>query len=107
MAASAELTRAVRNALARADAEHRRAERTAEIAERHELQLRTEPLPLREFHLKLATMHRQVERQHLAAAAIHASQANRLRALADAHEQHSLPRFMASVAEVANTDAPL
>jgi hypothetical protein len=105
MAASAEFARALRNALVRADAERHRAERTAEIAERHEQQLLSDPSPLQDFHLRMATMHRQVERQHRAAAAIHASHANRLRTVADAHgQQPQLPRFMASVAEVAHAD---
>jgi len=105
MAGSAEVVRALRNALARADAELRRAERTAEIAERHEQQLLTDPPPLQEFHLRMATTHRQVERQHRAASAMHATHANRLRASAEAGGQHHpLPRFMASVAEVANAD---
>jgi GAF domain-containing protein len=104
MAASAEVPRALRDALARADAERWRAERTAEIAERHERQLLTDPLSLQEFHLRMARMHRQAERQHLAATAIHVSHANRLRTWADAHGQHPLPRFMASVAEVAHAD---
>jgi GAF domain-containing protein len=105
MAASAEFAPALRNALARAEAERHRAERTAEIAERHEQQLLTDPAPLQDFHLRMATMHRQVERQHRAAAAIHASHANRLRTMTDAHgQQPQLPRFMASVAEVAHAD---
>jgi hypothetical protein len=105
MAASAEFARALRNALVRADAERHRAERTAEIAERHEQQLLTDPSPLQDFHLRMATMHRQVERQHRAAAAIHASHANRLRTMAGARgQQPQLPRFMASVAEVAHAD---
>jgi GAF domain-containing protein len=104
MSASAEATRVLRNALARAEAERLRAERTAEIAERHEQRLLTDPVPLQEFHLRMATMHRQVQRQHLAAAAIHTSHADRLRTWADAHEQQPLPKFMASVAEVAHAD---
>src|SRR4029078_7069752 len=106
----AEVVRALRNALARADAELRRAERTAEIAERHEQQLLTDPPPLQEVPLRIATKHRHVER-HLrlappprkeerhtrAAAAMHAPHATRLRASAEAGGQHHpLPRFMAS-----------
>jgi hypothetical protein len=105
MAASAESVRALRTAFARADAERRRAERAGTIAERHEQQLLTDPSPLQEFHLRMATMHRQVERQHLAAAAMHASHASRLQKVADADElHHQLPRFMAAVAEVAHAD---
>jgi hypothetical protein len=106
MVASAEVGRALRNAVARAEAESRRAERTAEIAERHEQQLLTDPPTLQEFHLRMATMHRQVERQHRAAAAMHATHASRLRSSAEAGAQHDdpLPRFMASVAEVAHAD---
>ena len=61
---------------------------------------------MREFHLKLATTHRQVQRQHLAAAAMHTAHANRLRAWIDTPQRHhALPRFMASVADVADADA--
>jgi hypothetical protein len=106
MTAPAEITRALRNALARADLERRRAERTAEIAERHEQQMLTDPPLLREFHLRMANTHRQVQRQHLAAATMHSSHADRLRIWVDTRERHrALPRFMASVAEAAEADS--
>ncbi|GHJ43281.1 hypothetical protein Cs7R123_06230 [Catellatospora sp. TT07R-123] len=106
MTASAEANRALHKALARAEAERQRAERAADIAERHEGLLLTDPSLLREFHLKMATMHRQVQRLHDAAAAMHTSHANRLRVLTDTPERHhTLPRFMTSVAEAANADS--
>ncbi len=67
---------------ARADDERLRAARTAKIAERHETSIVGEPF-LRAFHLRMATIHRQVQRQHLAAAALHAARADRLRAWLD------------------------
>lgn len=92
----------MQNALARVDVERRRAERAAVIAERHERQLLTDTPGLREFHLKMATMHRRVQRQHLAAAAMHAAHARRLRTWIGTPQRHNaLPRFMASVAGAA------
>lgn len=106
MTASAEVTGALRIALARAAVERQRAERATEIAERHERLLLTDPKSLRDFHFKMATMHRQVQRQHAAAAAMHTAHANRLRVLAETPERHhTLPRFMVSVAEAANADS--
>lgn len=106
MTLPAEATRAMRNAQARADIERWRAERAAEIAERHERQLLTDPPVLRAFHLKMATTHRQVQRQHLAALAIHTAHARRLRVWIDTPQRHhALPRFMASVADAAGADS--
>jgi len=103
MTAPREVMRALRNALARAEVDRGRAERTAEIAERHEQQLLTAVPRLREYHRRMAAMHRQVQRQHAAAAAMHAAHAERLRVLADNPDRHhALPRFMASVAEAAH-----
>ncbi len=62
----------------RADDERRRAARTAEIAERHEEWVDGEPFLLA-FHSRMATIHRQVQRQHLAAAALHTALADRVR----------------------------
>jgi hypothetical protein len=67
---------------ARADAERRRAVRTAKIAERHERSVGAEPF-LEAFHLRMATIHRQVQRQHLAAAALHAARADLVRVWRD------------------------
>lgn len=106
MTVPAEATRALRNAIARAEAERRRAERAGEIVERHERQLLTDPSVLREFHRKMATTHRQVQRQHLAAVAMHVAHAQRLRVWIDTPQRHhALPRFMASVADVADADS--
>ena len=106
MTVPAEATRALRNAVARADTEHRRAVRAAEIADRHEHQLLTDPPMLREFHLRMATTHRQVQRQHLAAAAMHTAHARRLRVWINTPQRrHVLPRFMASVADAADADS--
>lgn len=106
MTLPAEATRALRNAEARGDAERRRAERAAEIAERHERQVLTDPPVLRAFHLRMATTHRQVQHQHLAAVAMHAAHARRLRVWIDTPQRHhALPRFMASVADAAGADS--
>jgi hypothetical protein len=103
MTAPREVMRALRNALARAEVERGRAERAAEIAERHERQLLTAVPRLREYHRRLASMHWQVERQHAAAAAMHAAHGQRLRLLADNPDRHhALPGFMVSVAEAAH-----
>jgi hypothetical protein len=64
------------HARSRADDERRRAARTAQIAARHEQGVEGEP-SLQAFHLRMAAIHRQVQRQHLAAAAIHAVHADR------------------------------
>jgi hypothetical protein len=54
----------------------------------------------------MATTHRQVQRQHLAAVAMHSAHAARLQAWADTPaRQTALPRFMGSVAEVAQADS--
>jgi transcriptional regulator with GAF, ATPase, and Fis domain len=66
-------------ALVRAADERRRAARTAEIAERHEVRAEGEPF-LRALHQRMAALHRQVQRQHLAAAALHAFRADAARA---------------------------
>ncbi len=101
-----EATHALRNAVTRVEAERRRAARAPEIAERHERQLRTDPPTLREFHRKMATTHRRVQDQHLAAAAMHAAHAHRLRVWIDTPQRHhTLPRFMASVADAADADS--
>jgi hypothetical protein len=98
--------RALQAAVARVDIEHQRAERAAKIAERHERQHLTDLPVLREFHLKMATTHRRVQRQHLAAAAMHAAHAHRLRTWIDTPQRHhALPRFMASVADAAEADS--
>jgi hypothetical protein len=86
-------------ALRRVAIEHQRAARAAEIAQRHERLLPADPAPLDEFHQKMARMHRNAERRHLAAARMHASFADRLnRWVEDADPQRALPRFMATVA---------
>jgi len=86
-------------ALRRVAIEHQRAARAAEIAERHERQLSTDPASLNAFHQKMARMHRHAERRHLAAARMHASFADRLhRWVEEADPQRALPRFMATVA---------
>lgn len=105
MTAPGEINHSLRDALVRAVLDRRRAARAAEIAERHEQQMLTDPPVLYEFHLRLAAMHRQVQRQHLAAARIHASHAVRLQFWVDSTERHSaMPRFMGSVAEAAEAD---
>jgi hypothetical protein len=106
MTLPARATRALLNAMARVEAERLRAKRAAEIAERHEGQLPTDPPMLRAFHLKMATTHRQVQRQHLAAAAMHAAHVHRLRIWIDTPQRHHmLPPFMAGVADAADADS--
>jgi hypothetical protein len=94
-----EAGRELDQALRRVAIEHQRAARAAEIAQRHERRTAADPDSLRAFHLRMAQMHRQAERQHLAAARMHAAHADRLRRWA-AYGDHerALPRFMATVA---------
>jgi GAF domain len=68
----------LREALAQSAIEQRRADRAARVAARHEAAADESP-QLREFHLRMAGVHRQVERRHRAAAAVHHSFAERLR----------------------------
>jgi hypothetical protein len=106
MTLPAEAIRALQNAVTRADIERRRAERAAGIAERHERQCLTGTPVLRGLHLEMAATHRQVQRKHLAAAAMHAAHAQRLRAWVDTPQRHqALPRFMAGVADAAEADS--
>ena len=66
-------------ALLNAAVEHRRAERAAEIAVRHETRMATAAEGMRAFHGRMASMHRHVEQQHRTAARIHSAHADRLR----------------------------
>jgi len=69
----------LREALAQSAVEQRRADRAAEVAARHEAAAQESTPQLREFHLRMAAVHRQVERRHRATAAVHRSFAERLR----------------------------
>jgi len=99
----------LRDALAQSAIEQRRAVRAGEVAARHEEAADESPPQLREFHLRMAATHRQVERRHRTAAAVQRSFAERLRtwcaALAppEAAPRLSLtPIFLAAVADSAD-----
>ena len=100
----------LREALARSALEQRRADRAAEVAARHEDAADECPPRLREFHLRMAAVHRQVERRHRAAAAVHRSFAERLRVWGDAAVAPPggapplalTPLFLAAVADSAD-----
>jgi hypothetical protein len=100
----------LREALAQSAVEGRRADRAAEVAARHEEAARESSPQLREFHLRMAAVHRQVERRHRTAAAVHRSFAERLRTWSVAVEPPDLappplvltPMFLAAVADSAD-----
>jgi hypothetical protein len=69
----------LRDALTQSALEQRRADRAAEVAVRHEDAAQECSPQLRDFHLRMAAVHRQVEGRHRAAAALHLSFAERLR----------------------------
>ncbi len=99
----------LREALAQSAKEQRRAERAARVAVRHEKALDECAAQLREFHLRMAEVHRQVERRHLAAAAVHRSFAERVRvwcaAIAPPEDAPPLvltPMILAAVADAAD-----
>ena len=99
----------LREALAQSAVEQRRADRAAEVAARHEHAAEESTPHLREFHLRMAAVHRQVERRHRAAAAVHRSFAERLRtwhaAIAPPEGAPPLvltPLFLAAVADSAD-----
>lgn len=86
-----------------AQVERCRAEREAEVAERHERQLRAGAESLREFHRRMAAVHRKAEQKHRTAMRMHDTHAARLTAWLGTTERHqALPPFMASVAETAD-----
>jgi hypothetical protein len=87
----------VERAQERAARERARAVRAAEIAERHEL-LAVQGSPnLRQLHLDMAAMHRDIERIHHAADGLHSSHAARLTA-------GTVPPFIAAVADEIGAD---
>ncbi|WP_203700602.1 GAF and ANTAR domain-containing protein [Asanoa iriomotensis] len=105
MTVPAEATRAMQDALARADRERRRADRSAGIAQRHERQVFAEP-HMQTLHARMASMHRRAQRLHLAAAAMHVAHADRLKTWADGSRRHkALPGLMVGVAETAGADS--
>lgn len=99
----------LRDALAQTAIEQRRADRAGAVAARHEQAADESSPQLREFHLRMAATHRQVERRHRTAAAVHRSFAERLRtwcaALAPPGVVPRLvltPIFLAAVADSAD-----
>ena len=89
--------------------ELRRADRAAEVAARHEDAAAESTPQLREFHLRMAAVHRQVERRHRTAASVQRSFAERLRtwraAIAPPEGAPPLvltPLFLAAVADAAD-----
>ena len=100
----------LREALAQSAEEQRRAKRAARVAVRHEEAADGCASPLREFHLRMAAVHRQVERRHQAAAAVHRSFAERVRAWCaaaiaapeDARQLVLTPMILAAVADSAD-----
>jgi hypothetical protein len=100
MSLPSEPGRELDQALQRATAEHRRAERAAEIAARHEAQMATAADGMRAFHGRMAATHRQVEQQHRTAARIHTVHAGRLRRWSETLvNPQAQPGLMAAVAE--------
>jgi hypothetical protein len=92
--------------LRRVEIERDRAQRAAEIALRHERHATGDPGPMREFHAKMSAMHRRAERQHLAAARIHASHADRLRRwVAAAGSRTAPPRLLTTVAQAMGAES--
>jgi hypothetical protein len=99
----------LREALAQSAVEQGRAQRAARVAVRHEEALAECASQLREFHLRMIEVHRQVERRHLAAAALHQSFAERVRvwceAIAPPEDAPPLvlaPMILAAVADSAD-----
>lgn len=101
-----EAGRELEQSLRRVEIERDRARRAAEIALRHELRATGEPGPMREFHTKMSAMHRRAERQHLAAARIHASHADRLRRWAGSPGGRTAPpRLLTTVAQTVGAES--
>lgn len=90
----------------RARAGRQRAARAAAIAERHESLAAAGSEALRGLHLKIAAMHRQIQRRHGEAAAMHAEYADRLAIWFSRPAQGGRrPVFMASVARTLGSDS--
>ncbi|MBS2531181.1 ANTAR domain-containing protein [Catenulispora sp. NF23] len=85
-------------AVQRAEVEHRRAVRAAEIAARHETQMLTAAEGMRALHARMAVMHRQAEQQHRTAARIHTAHADRLRRWAEGSQDPQAPSDLMAAA---------
>lgn len=84
-----------------AKAEQDRAERAAGVARRHEFLAETAAESMRPFHARMAKLHRDAERKHHVAAALHADYADTVGIWADRKKtppDHP-PAFMAAMAE--------
>jgi hypothetical protein len=90
----------------RAIAGQQRAVRAAAIAERHETLATQSSEALRGLHLKIAAMHRLIQRRHAEAAAMHAEYADRLSSWIMRPERTGIrPVFMTSVARTLGSDS--
>lgn len=106
MMAGAQPAPEVARVRSRALAGQQRAARAAAIAERHENLAAAGSEPLRGLHLKIAAMHRLIQRRHGVAAALHAEYADRLGAWLGRPERGGIrPIFMASVARTLGSDS--
>ncbi|MFB9902917.1 GAF domain-containing protein [Allokutzneria oryzae] len=89
----------------RVAAERERAARAATIAARHEVRLRECSEPTREFHRRMATLHRDIEQRHQAAAKLHEVYAGRLRKWRELGLGAAAPAFMTAVAETTGSNS--
>ena len=90
----------------RALAGQQRAARAAAIAARHEDLAEQGSEALRGLHLKIAAMHRLIQRRHREAAALHAEYADRLSAWLRRPERSGIrPVFMTAVARTLGSDS--
>ncbi|WP_410655969.1 ANTAR domain-containing protein [Amycolatopsis sp. lyj-112] len=82
------------------EAETGREARAAAVAQRHEGLVDTAGEPMRAFHLRMAELHRATERQHRAAAELHAAHADALSLWTERQRYTRTlpPKFMAAVA---------
>ena len=90
----------------RAVAGQQRAARAAAIAERHESLAAQSSEAVRGLHLKIAAMHRLIQRRHGDAAAMHAEYADRLSSWLSRPERTGIrPVFMTAVARTLGSDS--
>lgn len=91
----------------RAELEQRRAAHAAAQAAGHEAQAVTGPESLRAMHLRIAGLHRQTERRHLASASAHRMLAARMAGWLAHAGGARMPVFLAAVAGLVGTDSAL
>jgi len=103
-----DLSRLLRAAQQEASAERRRAVRAGAIADRHDRMLADASTLRRPLHQRMASIHRDSQQTHQAAARIHAAYAARLQRQLDRSTQAGhAPLFMAAVADALDADDAL